>query len=203
MLPCKISLPRDASSAESRFLPRDGRCIVLKAVQLRPGESRPQNESGNTGKGKWRCNDLNLKTVAPQHLFSVKLKEWYSYIKIEKFHLNALHEAINHEKQRFLPKEYGERRGGKPFRKEGRTSIHGLQPCSEFCEANSPDTRMSGLFRRYAPYKGLHPLRRFAAILAHLGNKHGSDEPHLFPKSLYPNLISKEDHFYVPTKLRA
>ena len=35
----------------------------------------------------------------------------------------------------------------------------------------------------FAPYKGLHPLHRFAAILAHLGNKHGSNEPYLFPKS--------------------
>ena len=35
----------------------------------------------------------------------------------------------------------------------------------------------------YIPYKGLHPLRRFAAILAQIGNKQGSDEPYLFPIS--------------------
>ena len=147
---------------------------------------------------------MNLKTVAPQHLFIVKLKEWYSYIKIEKFHLNALHEAINHEKQRFLPKEYGERRGGNPSERKGALLYmvcdHVVRP-AELPRLQHPNVE-SGCVT-CVPYKGLHPLRRFAAILAHLGNKHGSDEPHLFPKSLYPNLISKEDHFYVPTKLRA
>ena len=53
------------------------------------------------------------------------------------------------------------------------------------------------------PYKGLHPLRRFAAILANLGNKQGSYEPYLFPKSFYSNLKSKEEHFYVSKKSRA
>ena len=38
----------------------------------------------------------------------------------------------------------------------------------------------------FVPYKGLHPLRRSAAILAYLGNKHGSYEPYLFPKSFIP-----------------
>ena len=33
------------------------------------------------------------------------------------------------------------------------------------------------------PYKGLQPLRCFASILAQIGNKHGSDEPYLFPSS--------------------
>ena len=39
------------------------------------------------------------------------------------------------------------------------------------------------------PYKGLHPLRRFAAILAQIGNKHGSDEPYLFPISFIKTTI--------------
>ena len=39
------------------------------------------------------------------------------------------------------------------------------------------------------PYKGLHPLRRSAAILAQIGNKHGSDEPYLFPISFTQTTI--------------
>ena len=39
------------------------------------------------------------------------------------------------------------------------------------------------------PYKVLHPLRRFAAILAQIGNKHGSAEPHLFPISIFKTTI--------------
>ena len=39
------------------------------------------------------------------------------------------------------------------------------------------------------PYKGPHPLRRFAAILAQIGNKHGSDEPYLFPISFIKTTI--------------
>ena len=39
------------------------------------------------------------------------------------------------------------------------------------------------------PYKGLHPLRRFTAILASIGNKHGSDEPYLFPISFIKTTI--------------
>ena len=46
------------------------------------------------------------------------------------------------------------------------------------------------------PYKGLHPLRRFAAILAQIGNKHGSDEPYLFPISFIKTTI-KGGLFYV------
>ena len=48
----------------------------------------------------------------------------------------------------------------------------------------------------YVPYKGLHPLRRFAAILAQIGNKHGSDEPYLFPISFIKTTI-KGGLFYV------
>ena len=146
---------------------------------------------------------MNLKTVAPQHLFSVKMKEWYSYIKIENFHLNALQEAINYEKQGFLRKEYGERRGGNPSERKGALLYMVCDHVVRSAKPKALTLECPGFFRRFAPYKGLHPLRRFAAILAHLGNKHGSDEPHLFPKSFYPNLNSKEDHFYVSTKLRA
>ena len=39
------------------------------------------------------------------------------------------------------------------------------------------------------PYKGLHPLRCFASILAQIGNKHGSDEPYLFPISFIKTTI--------------
>jgi len=39
------------------------------------------------------------------------------------------------------------------------------------------------------PYKGLHPLRRFAAILAQIGNKHGSYKPYLFPISFIETTI--------------
>ena len=39
------------------------------------------------------------------------------------------------------------------------------------------------------PYKGLHPLRCFASILAQIGNKHGSDKPHLFPIFIFQNTI--------------
>ena len=67
--------------------------------------------------------------------------------------------------------------------------------CAELPQLQHPNVEPG--FVTCVPYKGLHPLRRFAAILAHLGNKHGSDEPHLFPKSFYPNLNSKEEHFYV------
>ena len=41
----------------------------------------------------------------------------------------------------------------------------------------------------YVPYKGLHPLRRSAAILAQIGNKHGSDKPYLFPISFIKTTI--------------
>ena len=78
---------------------------------------------------------MNLKTVAPQHLFSVKMKEWHSYIKIENFHLNALQEAINYEKQGFLRKEYGERRGGNPSERKGALLYMVLRPCSASCGA--------------------------------------------------------------------
>ena len=44
-------------------------------------------------------------------------------------------------------------------------------------------------FATCVPYKGLHPLRRFAAILAQIGNKHGSDEPYLFPISFIKTTI--------------
>ena len=60
---------------------------------------------------------------------------------------------------------------------------------------------MSGPFRRYAPYKGLHPLRRSAAILAYLGNKHGSYEPYLFPKSFYPDLKLQQEKASVEKKV--
>ena len=39
------------------------------------------------------------------------------------------------------------------------------------------------------PYKGLQPLRCFASILAQIGNKHGSDEPYLFPISFIKTTI--------------
>ena len=147
---------------------------------------------------------MSLKTVAPQHLFSVKLKEWYSYIKIEKYHINALQEAINHENQRFLRKEDGERRGGNPYESKGALLYmvcdHVVRP-TELPQFQHPNVEPGCV--TCVPYKGLHPLRRFAAILAHLGNKQGSYEPYLFPKSFYPNLNSKEEHFYVSTKLRA
>ena len=39
------------------------------------------------------------------------------------------------------------------------------------------------------PYKGLQPLRRSATILAPIGNKHGSDEPYLFPISFIKTTI--------------
>ena len=56
--------------------------------------------------------------------------------------------------------------------------------------SDHPGIRMSGLFCvTGVPYKGLHPLRRFAAILAKLGNKHGSDEPYLFPISFIKTTI--------------
>ena len=42
------------------------------------------------------------------------------------------------------------------------------------------------------PYKGLQPLRCFASILAQIGNKHGSDEPYLFPISLTQTTIKGE-----------
>ena len=48
----------------------------------------------------------------------------------------------------------------------------------------------------YIPNKGLHPLRRFAAILAQIGNKHGSYEPHLFPISFIKTAI-KGGLYYV------
>jgi len=35
------------------------------------------------------------------------------------------------------------------------------------CEATARTSESPGRLRRYAPYKGLHPLRRFAAIPAH------------------------------------
>jgi len=41
----------------------------------------------------------------------------------------------------------------------------------------------------YVPYKGLQPLRCFASILAQIGNKHGSDEPYLFPISFIETTI--------------
>ena len=62
---------------------------------------------------------MSLKIVAAQQVFCVKSKEWYSYIKIEEFHLNALHGAINHKKLGFLRKEYGERQGGNPYESKG------------------------------------------------------------------------------------
>ena len=46
------------------------------------------------------------------------------------------------------------------------------------------------------PYKGLQPLRCFASILAQIGNKHGSDEPYLFPIS-FINATIEGGLFYV------
>ena len=40
------------------------------------------------------------------------------------------------------------------------------------CEATARTSESPGRLRRYAPYKGLHPLRRFAAIPAHLTERH-------------------------------
>ena len=50
---------------------------------------------------------------------------------------------------------------------KGRTSIHGLRPCMN-CALRGParTSESPGRLRRFAPYKGLHPLRRFAAIPA-------------------------------------
>ena len=54
-----------------------------------------------------------------------------------------------------------------PAAKQGRTSIHGLRPCMN-CALRGPalTCESQGRLRRSAPYKGLHPLRRFAAIPA-------------------------------------
>ena len=40
-------------------------------------------------------------------------------------------------------------------------------PVCVLYEANSPDICMSGFLHHFVPYKGLHPLRRYAAIPAY------------------------------------
>ena len=65
------------------------------------------------------------------------------------------------------PSETGERETHNlknPAAKEGRT-IHGLPTMYRaLCEVAARTSESPGRLRRYAPYKGLHPLRRFAAI---------------------------------------
>ena len=77
-----------------------------------------------------------------------------------------------------------EKHGRKPLGTKGAllymVSDHVVRP-AELPRLQHPNVEPGCV--TYVPYKGLHPLRRFAAILAKLGNKHGSDEPYLFPSS--------------------
>ena len=45
------------------------------------------------------------------------------------------------------------------------------------CEATARTSESPGRLRRYAPYKGLHPLRRFAAIPAPSLERYTRDPP--------------------------
>ena len=86
--------------------------------------------------------------------------------------------------------------------------LYGANPVCALCETDQPrHTNVWAVFRRYAPNKGLHPLRRIAAIPAYLGNKRS------FPSLIFPYRdrlklqavfsISKQGDFYNESACKA